>query len=675
MRDEIISLLKTKYREYSNISIQLLTRLVTEILAQMAGGVVRAHYKKTELTQGTPSENSEEENGEAALLKVESPNFINKSMPIYKPVEEPDGESIEVEKKRKIEEIKETKEFKQIIEEAGEEVSSDRGKMKKKKKTEETKGHSIESTISFKDLGGIDDIIADIRETIEWPLKYIKVYNHLGIQPPRGVLLCGPPGCGKTTLAMAICGEFNVPFFKISGPEIVSGMSGESEQKIRQLFKEVTDAAPAILFIDEIDSIAGKRDAAFKDMEKRIVAQFLTCIDDLNTTIDAEKPVVIIGATNRPEHLDAALRRAGRFDREITIGVPNEKAREQIIRKLCIKLRLSKECDFAEIARMTPGYVGADLVSLVKEAAIAAVKRILISVQNKSSDMLELTEEQMSAIYVEKKDFQLAQKKVQPSAMREGFTTIPDVTWDNVGALAAIREELEMSIVEPIKHPEVFARVGLTAPAGVLLYGPPGCGKTLVAKAVSNESKANFISIKGPELLNKYVGESEKAIRQLFHRARMSSPCIIFFDELDALCPKRGSEANSVTERVVNQLLTELDGLEERRNVFVIAATNRPDIIDSAMLRPGRLDKLLYVPLPNKEDRYSILQTQCKGKPVASDVNLKAIAEDPCCNVNFYKGIKKTLGIFRSGLSGLAPRSVNFGNKATLRRQGTRNRY
>jgi len=621
-------------------------------------GVVKTLYKKAEFNLGPSEQNNSddssiEENSDGGpSIEIITPNSLNLSMPIYKQdssieiktTDNLSNQPINDKKRSQPEEDKKLEPSANLPESANNNKQSEENtpknetKTRKKKKTEDSKSHAADSNLTFKDLGGIDDIIADIKEIIEWPLKYIKVYNHLGIQPPRGVLLCGPPGSGKTTLAMAICGEFKVPFFKISGPEIVSGMSGESEQKIRQLFKEVTEAAPAILFIDEIDSIAGKRDSAFKDMERRIVAQFLTCIDDLNSMVDAEKPVVIIGATNRPEHLDEALRRAGRFDREITLGVPNEKAREQIIRKLCVKLKLSEECDFNELARMTPGFVGADLVSLVKEAAIAAIKRILSKVSGKSENAQEISdisEEQMKSISVTKADFISAQKKVQPSAMREGFTTIPNVSWENVGALSAIREELKMSIVEPIKNPELFARVGLTAPAGVLLYGPPGCGKTLVAKAVSNESKANFISIKGPELLNKYVGESEKAIRQLFHRARMSAPCIIFFDELDALCPKRGSESNSVTERVVNQLLTELDGLEERRSVFVIAATNRPDIIDPAMLRPGRLDKLLYVPLPNKEDRYSILLTQSKGRPIDSNVDLKKIASDSRCNVFF----------------------------------------
>ncbi len=648
----MISSLRFTYRDYSKLPAALMGKLTTEIMAELADNVIKPFYKREELLPGANHDRSENsaDGDEAELMDVQTPNLINKSMPIYKT----EGETVA---QTSVEKKEETKEETKLVvgmsrkrkapEEAGpQQVAELRAELtervtKKKdkskvKKTEESRGHAIDSSISFKDLGGIDDIFSDIRETIEWPLRYIKIYNYLGIQPPRGVLLCGPPGCGKTTLAMAICGEFGVPFFKISGPEIVSGMSGESEQKIRELFKEVTAAAPSILFIDEIDSIAGKREAAFKDMEKRIVAQFLTCIDDLGTMCDPQKPVILIGATNRPEHLDPALRRAGRFDREITMGVPNEKAREQIIRKMCSKLKLGEDCDCAEIARMSPGYVGADLSALVKEAAIAAIKRIFMGMKKEGEeefDVESLSEAEMSKIRIEKRDFMCAIKKVQPSAMREGFTTIPNVTWDHVGALAEIREELKMSIVEPIKSPELFAQVGLTAPAGVLLYGPPGCGKTLVAKAVSNESKANFISIKGPELLNKYVGESEKAIRQLFHRARMSSPCIIFFDELDALCPKRGSEQNSVTERVVNQLLTELDGLEERRNVFVIAATNRPDIIDPAMLRPGRLDKLLYVPLPNEADRLSILETLCKDKPVDPAVDLKAVAYDQRCTV------------------------------------------
>jgi len=625
MRDELISRLRLKYRDYHNLSGQALGNSVTEILAKMAGGVIKTHYKKMELMQRGGSEASEDE----AIMEFTSSNIINKSMPIYKEQAdkaiEQKEETHELQKKRR----------KPEDSPKSNKSTNEKTKGVKKKKVEESKGHLIESTITFKDLGGIDDIIEDIKETIEWPLKYIKVYNYLGIQPPRGILLCGPSGCGKTTLAMAICGEFKVPFFKISGPEIVSGMSGESELKIRQLFREVTEAAPAILFVDEIDSIAGKRETAFKDMEKRIVAQFLTCIDDLNSMADAERPVIIIGATNRPEHIDVALRRAGRFDREISIGVPNEGAREHILKKQCAKLRLSKDCDFLEIARMTPGYVGADLASLVKEAAISGIKRILTSLKGMEGNISELSEEQLKAVCIEKHDFEVAAKIVQPTIKREGFTTVPDVTWDNVGALASIRDELEMSILKPIKFPELFNKIGLTAPSGVLLYGPPGCGKTLVAKAVSNESKANFISIKGPELLNKYVGESEKAIRQLFHRARISAPCIVFFDEMDALCPKRGLESNSATERVVNQLLTELDGLESRKNVFVIAATNRPDIIDPAMLRPGRLDKLLYVPLPTKEDRYSILFTQCKGRPIAEDVDIKGIAEDERCDVMF----------------------------------------
>lgn len=501
-----------------------------------------------------------------------------------------------------------------------------------------------------------------------------------------------------------------VPFYKISGPELVSSLSGESEQNIRDIFKEVEENAPSILFIDEIDSVSGKRENSAKDLEKRIVAQLISSIDDLETS---RKPVVVIGATSRPEYMDTTLRRAGRFDRELTLKVPDEKGRLEILQALTKNMRISnKDVFFKELSRLTPGYVPADLFTLCKEASISAISRIYEQFANKDGVILpqedekeqkvkdinehdeqtgdknleetqnqdkdtddnkpqennqeqpaegkveeqvevqdgeqakeaendsEMDDEEklqndikkrLVGISIEEHDFMVALKKVQPTAQREGFTTIPNVTWDDIGALKKIRSELQVSIVDPIRKPEKYEKVGLTAPAGVLLYGPPGCGKTLVAKAVSHESKANFISIKGPELLNKYVGESEKAVRQLFARARASSPCVIFFDELDALCPKRGSGDNISTERVVNQLLTEMDGLDERRNVFVIAATNRPDIIDKAMLRPGRLDKLLYVPLPTKDDRLSILHTLCRNKPLAKNADLKQIAYSDSC--------------------------------------------
>ncbi|KAG9402488.1 hypothetical protein AC1031_007101 [Aphanomyces cochlioides] len=455
-------------------------------------------------------------------------------------------------------------------------------------------------------------------------------------------------------LANAIAGESGACFLKVSAPEIVSGMSGESEQKVRELFEQAIANAPSIIFIDEIDAITPKRENSSRGMEKRIVAQLLTSTDTLNLENTGGKPVLIIGATNRPNDLDPALRRAGRFDREICLGIPDESARERILRVLASKMRLAGDMDFQELARLTPGFVGADLVSLTKEAAVLAVNRVFSTLlsTNKDNDkakaeedsertvndeirsIASFTQEQLEPLRVDMTDFLQALPKVQPSSKREGFATIPDVTWNDVGALVQVRAELVLSILEPLQHPERFTALGLKMPAGVLLYGPPGCGKTLLAKAIANESGANFISIKGPELLDKYVGESERAVRQVFERARASSPCIVFFDELDALCPRRGMSdgGNGVSERVVNQLLTEMDGLDARKNVVVIAATNRPDIIDPAMLRPGRLDKLLYVPLPSANERFQILKTLTAKCTLDPAVDLEKIAHDPRCD-------------------------------------------
>eukprot|EP01135_Chromosphaera_perkinsii_P011203 Nk52_evm30s2356 gene=Nk52_evmTU30s2356 len=516
-------------------------------------------------------------------------------------------------------------------------------------------------TAGYKDLGGIENCLQDIRELIEYPLSHPEIYTHLGVEPPRGILLHGPPGCGKTLLANAIAGEMGVPFLKIAAPEVVSGMSGESEAKVRHLFKEAAELAPCLIFIDEIDAITPKRETAQREMERRIVAQLLTCMDEIALDKTDGKPVIVIGATNRPDSLDSALRRAGRFDREICMGIPDCKAREGILRVLCEKLRLEGDFNYHELAKDCPGYVGADLMALCKEAAVLAVNRIfgelykrdeVVSEQGKEntsgskqsvvdrghvSDTLKsfsepLTEEQLLPLAISLDDFENALKKVQPSSKREGFTMSPNVTWEDVGALEEIRHELKITITAPIKKPELFESVGLTSPTGVLLYGPPGCGKTLLAKAVANECSANFISVKGPELLNKYVGESERAIRQVFERARNSSPCIIFFDEIDSLCPKRSSSSGEshASERVVNQLLTEMDGLDGRKQVFVVAATNRPDIIDPAMLRPGRLDKLLFVPLPSSNGRYSILKTLLRNTPCAH-LDIREIADDKRC--------------------------------------------
>lgn len=506
------------------------------------------------------------------------------------------------------------------------------------------------STLKFEDFGGSDDTLAEVCKLLIH-MRHPEVYQRLGIVPPRGFLLHGPPGCGKTLLAQAVAGETGLPMLKVSAPELVSGVSGESEQKMRELFEQAISSAPCILFIDEIDAITPKREIASKDMERRIVAQLLTCMDDLNTVSEPAQ-VLVIGATNRPDSLDPALRRAGRFDREICLGIPDEAARLKILKTLCRKIQLPEDFDYRQLARLTPGYVGADLMALCREAAMTTVNRILLE-QTVSDDVMpaqkcelvqllslikkseSLTEEQLAGLCVVMSDFRTALTRVQPSAKREGFATVPDVTWEDVGALQDIREELNMAIMAPIHNPEQFQALGLGTPAGVLLAGPPGCGKTLLAKAVANESGLNFISVKGPELLNMYVGESERAVRQVFQRGRNSAPCVIFFDEIDALCPRRSEHDSGASIRVVNQLLTEMDGVENRQQVFILAATNRPDIIDPAVLRPGRLDKTLYVGLPPPTDRHAILLTITKGgtKPhLDSDVNLEEIAHDVRCD-------------------------------------------
>ena len=490
------------------------------------------------------------------------------------------------------------------------------------------------SSIKLSSLGGMTDIVKRIKEIISNPLNYYQAYKEINTLPIKGILLCGPPGCGKTTLAYSIGGEFQIPFYKITGPDIISSLSGESEQIIRNLFNSVIENAPSILFIDEIETIIGRREQANKEMERRIVAQIMTCIDDINDKQLSElnAPVFVIGATSKPEFIDSSMRRSGRFDVEIHIGFPSIEMREEMIISITKKNKISKNINFKEIAKKTPGYLAADLQSLARAAGHNAINRLIKGNASKmNSENLENNmnlDLDLQNLYIEQDDFNYALTQIQPTSKREGFTTIPNVTWDDVGGLKELREELYYDIVLPITEPSKLKIVGISKAVGVLLYGPPGCGKTLLAKAVANEAKANFISIKGPELLNKYVGESERAIRSLFIRAKNSSPCIIFFDELDALVPKRSQENNNSSERVVNQLLTEMDGLEDRKQIFIIAATNRPDIIDPAMLRPGRLDKLLYVPLPDHNDRCSILETITKHLKLDKDIELEKINGD-----------------------------------------------
>jgi len=488
----------------------------------------------------------------------------------------------------------------------------------------------------LEDLGGIDSILDDLKQLIVQPLLHPEVFAHLGVSPPTGVLLHGPPGSGKTKLAHAIAGTTGVAFFKVAATEIVSGMSGESEAKIRQLFQAAIAAAPALLFLDEVDAITPKRDSAGREMERRIVAQMLTCMDDLRGT-----NVIVMGATNRPDGMDPALRRAGRFDREIAMGIPDEAARGRILETMARGMRLAEGIDIHLLAHLTPGYVGADLSALTKEAALSCIVRGFADLnksralpqlesggemEKQEEDLKPYSFEEMAGLAVEMDDFHVALTRVQPSSRREGFTVVPNVTWEDIGSLQEVRADLDAAVCEPIRKAALFRRFGLTVPMGVLLFGPPGCGKTLLAKAVANASGANFIAVKGPELLNKYVGESERAVRLVFQRAMTSSPCVIFFDELDALVPKRSSEGNSSSERVVNQMLTEMDGVAERSQVYVIAATNRPDIVDPAMLRPGRLDRLIYVPLPGEQGRLEILQAHMRKLPLAADVDLPGVA-------------------------------------------------
>ena len=475
--------------------------------------------------------------------------------------------------------------------------------------------------VSYDDVGGLGDVIGQIREMVELPLKHPELFKRLGIEAPKGVLLHGPPGTGKTMLAKAVAGETSSNFVSIGGPEIMSKFYGESEGKLREIFKDAEENSPSIIFIDEIDSIAPKRNEVQGEEERRIVAQLLSLMDGLNS----RGKVVVIGATNRPNSIDEALRRPGRFDREIEIGVPDRHGRMEILQIHTRGMPLASDVDLGQIADKTHGYVGADLAALCREAAMAALRRVLPDV---NVDDETIPSEVLNKISVEMTDFLNAMKGLQPSTMREVLIEKPNVKWDDIGALADAKQQLKEAVEWPLKYGKVFAHMNAKPPKGILLYGPPGTGKTLLAKAVATESEANFISVKGPEFLNKWVGESEKAVRETFRKARQASPCVIFMDEIDSIVPVRGTGGDSnVTERVVSQMLTELDGLEPMNDVVVIAATNRPDMIDPALLRPGRFDKSIYVAPPDKESRKSIFEIHTRGKPMEEDVDLDKLAD------------------------------------------------
>jgi transitional endoplasmic reticulum ATPase len=479
------------------------------------------------------------------------------------------------------------------------------------------------ATVSYEDIGGLKEEVQKIREMVELPMRHPELFERLGIEPPKGVLIYGTPGCGKTLLARAVANESEAHFITINGPEIVSKFVGEAEERLRNIFKEAEESAPSIIFIDEIDSIAPKREEVIGEVEKRIVSQLLSLMDGLKS----RGQVVVIAATNRQNALDPALRRPGRFDREIEIGVPDKKGRKEILQIHTRGMPLAEDVSLDDLAAHTHGFVGADLQSLTKEAAMKALRRTLPKIKLEDE---QIPQEILDSMRVTATDFHNAQREIRPSALREVYFEVPNVKWEQIGGLENAKRELKEAVELPLKRPEAFTRVGIRPARGILLYGPPGTGKTLLAKAVATESEANFIAIRGPELISKWVGESEKGVREVFRKARTAAPCIVFLDEIDSIAPSRGGGEDGgthVMERVVNTLLAEMDGLEGLNDVVVIGATNQPHLLDQALLRPGRFDKLVEVPAPDEASRLAILQVHTKKMPLAKDVDLRAIAK------------------------------------------------
>jgi transitional endoplasmic reticulum ATPase len=485
--------------------------------------------------------------------------------------------------------------------------------------TPEKKGISM---VTYEDIGGLHEEIQRIREMVELPLRHPELFQRLGIEPPRGVFLYGPPGCGKTLLAKAVANESDANFYVISGPEIMSKFYGESEARLREIFQKAQETAPSIVFIDEMDAIAPKREEVTGEVERRVVAQLLSLMDGMGTRGN----IIVIGATNRPNAIDPALRRPGRFDREIEIGVPDKAGRNEIVQIHTRNMPLAEDVDIKRLSDITHGYTGADISSLSREAAMKALRRYMPEINLEEE---RVPPEILDRMVVKEDDFLSAYREITPTAMREVYVEVPSVHWKEVGGLDKIKNELEQSVEWPLKKPEVFKRMGIKPPRGILLYGPPGCGKTLLARAVATESEANFISVKGPEIFSKWVGESEKAIREVFRKARTAAPAIIFFDELDSIIPRRGAgySDSGATERVISQLLTEMDGIESLQNVVVIAATNRPDILDPAVMRPGRFDRLIDVPAPDAKALMQIFKIHARDMPLSKDVDLQEIAE------------------------------------------------
>src|SRR5213593_2012255 len=476
--------------------------------------------------------------------------------------------------------------------------------------------------VSYEDIGGLRDEMQKVREMIELPLRHPEIFEKLGIEAPKGILLFGPPGTGKTLLAKAVASESNAHFISISGPEIMSKFYGESEARLREIFKEAREKAPSIIFIDEIDSIAPKREEVTGEVERRVVSQMLSLMDGL----EGRGKVIVIAATNRQNSLDPALRRPGRFDREIEIKVPDKNGRLEILQIHARNMPLDPDVDQGRIAAISHGFVGADLEYLCKEAAMKCLRRLLPELNMEEE---KLPPETLDKLIITQNDFDEALKDVMPSAMREVFLETPDVKWQDIGGMESIKRELQEAVEWPLKYPDLYAKMGHTVPKGILLHGPSGTGKTLLAKAVATESEANFISVKGPELVSKWVGESERGIREVFRRARQAAPCVIFLDEMDSIAPTRGMEsgAGSGAQRIVSQILTEIDGISELHGVVVLGATNRSDMIDPALLRPGRFDRIILVPNPDSQTRAKILEIHTKGKPIDENVNLQKISE------------------------------------------------
>ncbi len=478
------------------------------------------------------------------------------------------------------------------------------------------------SEVHYEDIGGLKNEISKIREMVELPIRYPELFERLGIEPPKGVLLYGSPGTGKTLLAKAVANESEAHFIYISGPELVSKFVGESEERLREIFNEAKEKAPTIIFMDEIDAIAPKREEATNEVERRMVSQLLTLMDGMGTRGN----VIIIGATNRPNAIDPALRRPGRFDREIEIDVPDRNSRKEILQIHTRNMPIAKDVKLDELANLTHGYTGADIAALAREAAMAELRHILPNIINKKS----IPNEVLIGLNVTMADFKEALSFIQPSALREVFIERPNIHWSDVGGLEDVKTQLKEAVELPLKNPKAFEDIGIRPVKGVLLVGAPGVGKTLLAKAVATERESNFISVKGPEMLNKFVGESEKAVRELFRKAKMAAPCIIFIDEIDSIAPTRNGDFNDsmVTERIVDTLLTEIDGMQESKNVFILAATNRPDVIDPALLRPGRFDKIIEIPMPDEQSRLAIIKVHTKRMPLAKDVSLESLAKD-----------------------------------------------